>query len=70
MKYVLYGYDKIKNEKVGDNEKDLFEFINDLEKVNKINKLFSTQRQPQIYLSPISSKKIVIRVQVIFLFKA
>jgi hypothetical protein len=55
MKYVLYGYDKIKNEKVGDNEKDLFEFINDLEKVNKINKLFSTQRQPQIYLNPISS---------------
>ena len=55
MKYVLYGYDKIKNEKVGDNEKDLFEFINDLEKVNKINKLFSTQRQPQIYLNPIRS---------------
>ncbi len=55
MKYVLYGYDKIKNEKVGDNEKDLFEFINDLEKVNKINKLFSTQRQPQIYLNPISN---------------
>jgi hypothetical protein len=36
MKYALYGYDKIKNEKVGDSEKDLFEFISDLEKVSKI----------------------------------
>ena len=35
VKYVLFGFDKIKNEKVSDNEKSLFEFITDLENVSK-----------------------------------
>ena len=34
FKYVLFGYDKVKDEKVGDNEKPLLEFIKDLESVN------------------------------------
>ena len=36
MKYVLFGYEKIKNEEIGDNEKNLFEFIKDLETVSTI----------------------------------
>ena len=30
----MFGFDKIKNEKVSDNEKPLFDFINDLENVS------------------------------------
>lgn len=35
FKYLLFGFQKIENEKINENEKHLFEFLRDFENVNK-----------------------------------